>query len=507
MSGRGRIEQSAVARAALRRQLAAHSEPAPGERIFVNRALRMETIRCVGFDLDWTLADYERLPLERLVFELARERLIEHHGYPEHLRGVAFRPDFPCRGLLIDREAGTVLRMSRHRFVNLAYFGRERLDRADLKRLYRFEPIQPASSRFYHIDSLFELPETNLYAELIELSKHGGDLARRSFRRIFTDVRSAVDWVHAARALKARVEADTPTFLRRDPLLALALLRLRLGGRKIFLLTNSGWRYASHLCAYLFDGAVPGLDSWRQLFDLVVVSAGKPTFFRRRRPFVELDDSGGETGETEHPVWGRVYRGGCLPGLMRLIDAPGEQVLYVGDHVYGDVVSSKRESTWRTALVVRELETELASAAQDGETMAAHLRLLRRLNAAGGRMDHLRDLDALDAAGASDGGRAATETRADLERAVEEHRDLAARVAGSADEIDRSYNRYWGSLFKQGTSKSRFADQIESYACLYTSRVRNFVRYGSRHYFRVAHDPMMHELADLDPETGGEDPA
>lgn len=490
----GRIERGAGTREALRRQLLAHPAPTSNERIFVNRALRMETIRCVGFDLDWTLADYERLPLEQLVFELARDRLIEHHGYPEKLREVAFRPDFPCRGLLIDREAGTVLRMSRHRFVNLAYFGRDRLDRGELKRLYRFEPIQPASGRFYHIDSLFELPETNLYAELIELTKHGGDLARRSFRRIFTDVRQAVDWVHAEGALKARVEADTPTFLRRDPLLALALLRLRLGGRKIFLLTNSGWRYANHLCAFLFDGVVPGLESWRQLFDLVVVSAGKPEFFRRQAPFVELDDSGGEIGETEQPVWGRAYRGGDLAGLMRLIEGPGEQVLYVGDHVYGDVVSSKRKSTWRTALIVRELEDELAAAARDGEAMTAHLELLRRLSAAGGRMDHLRDLENLGTDGSPSH---------DLERAVAEHADLAARVAASADEIDRAYNPYWGSLFKQGTSKSRFADQIEAYACLYTARVRNFAHYGSRHYFRVTHDPMMHELTDLGPETGG----
>ena len=269
----GRIEDSPAARDALRQHLEAHPEPATNERIFVNRALRMETIRCVGFDLDWTLADYERLPLERLVFELARDRLIDHHGYPDRLRRVALRPDFPRRGLLIDKQAGTVLRMSRHRFVNLAYFGRERLDRDELKRLYRYEPIQPASERFYHIDSLFELPETNLYAELIELAKHNGDLAQRSYREIFTDVRTAIDWVHAERALKARVEADTPTFLERDPLLALALLRLRLGGRRLFLLTNSGWRYASHLCSYLFDGILPGLDSWRQLFDLVVVAA------------------------------------------------------------------------------------------------------------------------------------------------------------------------------------------------------------------------------------------
>ena len=147
---------------ALLRYLLRQEDPPPERRIFVNRNLRMESVRYVGFDLDWTLADYKRLPLEELTFQLAIERLVTEQGYPDAVRQVEFRPDFPRRGLMIDKNAGTVLRMNRHRFVNLAYHGRQRLDRQELRRLYRFEPIQPASERFYHLDSLFELPEASL---------------------------------------------------------------------------------------------------------------------------------------------------------------------------------------------------------------------------------------------------------------------------------------------------------------------------------------------------------
>ena len=45
----------------------------PAERqVFVNRTLRMESIRYIGFDLDWTLADYRRLPLEELCMSAHR---------------------------------------------------------------------------------------------------------------------------------------------------------------------------------------------------------------------------------------------------------------------------------------------------------------------------------------------------------------------------------------------------------------------------------------------------
>lgn len=45
---------------------------------------------------------------------------------------------------------------------------------------------------------------------------------------------------------------------------------------------------------------------------------------------------------------------------MRVWGPPAvAQVLYVGDHIYGDILRSKKTLGWRTMLVVPELETEL----------------------------------------------------------------------------------------------------------------------------------------------------
>ena len=475
-----------------------HDRPPPERRIFVNRTLRMETIGYVGFDLDWTLADYHRLDLEELVFQLTIDRLIEHHGYPEVVRTVTFRPDFPRRGLLIDREAGTVLGMSRHRYVNRAYLGRERLDRGELKRLYRYQPIRPTGDRFYHLDSLFELPEANLYGELIELSRREEKITSSS-QRLFDDLRAAIDWVHAEGPLKSQVLAQPARYLDRSEELALALLRLALHGRRLFLLTNSQWPYVDGLCSHLFDGILPGLDRWRQLFDLVIVDAAKPSFFRERRPFVVLDEGGAEDGTCPVPSWGGIYREGNLEGLMQLIAAPGDTVLYIGDHIYGDVVSSKLESTWRTALIVHELEDEIRTHQHLRDVLEEQAELADRLIDLGGQMDHLRDVVALRSrlGESSAGAAAATEqARAEFLRAQGEHRHLLRRTSRRAEEIANRFSPHWGSFFKQGASKTRFASQIETYACLYTSRVANFSFYGTDHYFRVARDPMMHELTD-----------
>lgn len=42
-----------------------------------------------------------------------------------------------------------------------------------------------------------------------------------------------------------------------------------------------------------------------------------------------------------------------------MLGVKGKEVLYVGDHIYGDIVRSKKEWGWRTFLIVPELFQEL----------------------------------------------------------------------------------------------------------------------------------------------------
>ena len=85
------------------------------------------------------------------------------------------------------------------------------------------------------------------------------------------------------------------------------------------------------------------------------------------------------------------------------------------------------------------------------------------------------------------------EPEAEFERLCREHLAILDEEAHWSDELARHFNPHWGSFFKQGAIMTRFASQLETYACLYTSRVGNFLYYGSQHYFRVVADPMMHE--------------
>ena len=65
---------------------------------------------------------------------------------------------------------------------------------------------------------------------------------------------------------------------------------------------------------------------------------------------------GVNTGELKE---GLVYSGGSCETFTKMIGAKGRDVLYFGDHIYGDVLKSKKLRGWKTFLVVPELSREL----------------------------------------------------------------------------------------------------------------------------------------------------
>ena len=110
---------------------------------------------------------------------------------------------------------------------------------------------------------------------------------------------------------------------------------------------------------------IPG-KSWQSYFDYTFVDGGKPLFFNEGTILRHVDKSTGKlsignydaskvSDVEENPV----YSGGNSEVLSKLIGAKGKDVLYVGDHIFGDVVKSKKIKGWRTFLIVPELNDEV----------------------------------------------------------------------------------------------------------------------------------------------------
>lgn len=471
-----------------------------GRQVFVNRNLRMDRVDLVGFDMDYTLAIYHLRRLEELAFGMTLARMIESMGYPADVGALRYDPAFVIRGLVVDKLHGNIFKMDRHNHVGRCYHGRRPLPFEDLKRLYRDEKVHLSSPRFAWIDTLFALPEGCLFAQVIELLEGRGQAV--DYSRLYDDIREAIDTVHRDGTLKAEVGKDLSRYILKDPDLAPALHKLRSGGKKLFLLTNSLWDYTDAVMTHVLDGVLPEYPSWRNYFDAVITGAAKPAFFSERRPLLALGPAGEPLGEATSLERGRWYQGGDLPTLERLLGIGGDRVLYVGDHIYGDILRSKKSSLWRTCMVVQEIEEEMAWL----ERNQAVLGELSRLEDLRIRVEdeiavHRAALNALDRRlerSADDAGREVQEaerrrSKVELDTLRRAHRDANARIDALGRGLEEGLNPYWGLTFKEGNENSRFGEQIEVYACLYTSRASNFVYYSPMQYFRSPRAMMPHE--------------
>src|SRR5438132_310766 len=214
-----------------------------------------------------------------------------------------------------------------------AYHGRKPLSQEIWTRLYRNDPIRMKGPQYAWIDTLFALPEACLYAGIIEVLEGQGKTL--DYGKLYEDIREAIDTVHRDYSLKRELRKDLGRYIFKDPELGPALHKLRSGGKKLFLLTNSLWDYTDAVMKYLLDGVVAEYPSWRNYFDFVVTGASKPTFFSDQRPFMELDITGAEgkpIGEASSLERWKVYQGGNLLGFEKMTGFQGESVLYVGDH-------------------------------------------------------------------------------------------------------------------------------------------------------------------------------
>ncbi|CAL8358456.1 unnamed protein product, partial [Boreogadus saida] len=354
-------------------------------RVFVNRSLAMEKIKCFGFDMDYTLAVYKSPEYEALGFELVVERMVSI-GYPQELLSFVYDPSFPTRGLVFDTMHGNLLKVDAYGNILVCVHGFNFLrgtargaggvvvDGGRTGQGERGAVVVTGKDRPGGHPSGWA--ETYLFACLVDFFSHcdryascdtgfrDGDLFM-SFKSMFQDVRDSVDWVHAKGTLKSKTLENLEKYVVKDAKLSLLLSRMN-EVSKVFLATNSDYKYTDKIMTYLFDFPHGPKDSahrpWQSYFDLILVDARKPLFFGEGTVLRQVDTTTGRlkigtyTGPLQHGI---VYSGGSSDMVCDLLGAKGKDIVYIGDHIFGDILKSKKRQGWRTFLVIPELAQEL----------------------------------------------------------------------------------------------------------------------------------------------------
>ena len=438
-----------------------HFDPSQG--IFCNRTLNLNAIRAIGYDMDYTLIHYRMEAWEYRAYEYIKERL-QSEGWP--VKELMFDSRLVMRGLVIDTDHGNVVKANRFGYVKRTFHGTRPLDFEAQRNFYQRILVDLSESRWHFLNTLFSISEACLYMQLVDLLDSGKLKGCMGYKDLYRRVRQAADEAHMEGRLKAEIIADPERFVDLDEAMPLALLDQKEAGKKILLITNSEWTYAAPMLSYVFDRFLPRGLTWRDLFDIAIVGARKPDFFSFRMPVFEVVSEDGLLREARGALTsGHVYMGGNAPLVEQSLELKGEEILYVGDHIFVDVNISKSILRWRTALVVRELEEEIAAIESFRDRQAELSRMMRQKEDLEHRYSSSRrELQRIQHVHGPPDKRAAKEIERAMSRLHSLIVELDGRIAPIAQAAGKLLNPNWGLLMRTGIDKSHLARQIERYA-------------------------------------------
>ncbi len=451
--------------------------------IYVNRTLNMKKIKAIGFDMDYTIVRYHTQEFEKFTYEETLKKLVSEKNYPEEILKLQFEFNRVIQGLVIDKRHGNMLKVSRFGKVKSSYHGLSMIDFKEQQKIYGNGVIDLSDPYIQSLDTNFSVSNGVLFSQLVELKSKG--LKIPSYDTLADEIKEMLDLCHSDGTLKNEVRRDIKRFIIQDPELVTLLERYKKYGKKLLVITNSDFNYTKLLLDYTINPFLKNHTNWSELFEICITSAMKPRFFNIKTPFLTVDPDTGLMKNTEGKITKGIFQGGWAGKLQSDLGIPGDEILYLGDHIYGDVVSIKKTFNWRTALVLDPLEDEISAVKKSAPVQAEINRLMNlkekletKLNDFDLRKNEFNE----------------EISKEELNKLFNEIDKVNHSISESLEEHRKFFNPYWGEMMRAGLEESRFADQVEKYACIYMTKVSDLMSYSPRTYFRPLRRTLPHEL-------------
>lgn len=453
--------------------------------IYVNRTLNMKQIAAIGFDMDYTLVRYDSEAFEEMTYKEIVRKLLEIKKYPAEVGQLKFKMNLAIRGLVIDKPHGNVLKLSTYSKVKHAFHGLKEMDFKNQQKIYQGLVIDlNDSDRFAIVDTTFSIAYCVLYMQIVDLKDNHPELELPDYRTIELDILEALDTSHRDGSLKSQVKKAVKKYIVQDADIVASLERFKKHGKKLWVITNSDFEYSKLLLDYAITPFLKEHKSWSELFNLVITASQKPRFFTDKMPLLQIDPATGLMRNHHGKIEDGIYQGGNAQTIQKNAGLTGEQILYLGDHIYGDVLQIKKTCNWRTALVIDELLDETTAIEKSAPLTNEINQLMAEKVILEQKLDDLFDKD--------------------LEKGKKPDKDKVKVHFEKIEKVDKKigklirahsqhFNQYWGETMRAGVEPSRLAGQIEKYACIYMAKISDFKDYSPRTYYRPRKKTLPHE--------------
>lgn len=431
--------------------------------------------------MDHTLVQYHSKAFEMLSYESMKKKLIGR-GYSKEIAKLEFDYDRAIRGLVIDKATGNIFKVSRYGMVREAYHGLSRLNFRAQQKQFGTTFIDLKEPNFDCVDTNFSISHACLFSQIVELKKQNPNLDFPDFPELSEELISVLDESHRDGSIKDEVTRNPEKYVKRSEEIVRGIEKFKEHGKTFFIATNSDYAYTDKILTFALDPYIEN-GTWRDLFEHTFTLCMKPRFFNTNSPLLKIDSETGLMENWDKPLVPGVYQGGSATLLSGQLNVIGDNILYVGDHIYGDILMLKKTCGWRTALVVEELGEEIEQN-QKALAVTNEIKILMNqkmeleffLNElAGGRLE--KNID-----------------KADQEKKVlEQISVLDEQLVPLIRQRSAIYNKHWGSIMRAGVEESQFAHQVEGFSDIYMPSIKDLLAESPRTYFRSYIRKMAHD--------------
>ena len=453
-------------------------------KVFVNRTLNLRKVKYIGLDMDHTLVRYNTNAFETLAYAGMLKKLVEEKSYPKEVQSLEMDFQSVIRGLVVDSNKGNLLKVSRHGAIRGSLHGTQKIAFHQQQKDYRGTYVDLSSPDFSSIDTAFSISVAILFAQLVDL-KDQSPGKYPEYHTILADVIEVMDMSHRDDSLKSIVRKNLSEYIIQEPEVAEGLERYKKHGKKLFILTNSDFHYTKTLLDYALNPFLKDHKNWMELFDYTITLSRKPRFFFDKLNFLKVNPDDGTMTNYDADLVPGIYQGGCADLFEKSLKISGEDILYVGDHIYGDIVRLKKDCNWRTALVVEELGEEIEKMRKVKPSQDKIRELMKQKTPL---ETQLVDLVSEEI---ETGGDKADKI-AEIQTAITQ---IDNQIAPLIKETQAAFNPAWGEVMRAGNEESYFANQVDRFADIYMPTLADLLALSPRTYFRSYRRPLAHEQA------------
>uniref|UniRef100_A0A8C4Y9R2 5'-nucleotidase domain containing 3 n=1 Tax=Gopherus evgoodei TaxID=1825980 RepID=A0A8C4Y9R2_9SAUR len=411
------------------------------DAIFTNNEMSLSDIEIYGFDYDYTLVFYSK-HLHTLIYNAARDLLINEHRYPAEIRKYDYDPNFAIRGLHYDVHRALLMKIDAFHYIQLGtvYRGFSVVPDEEVIAMYdgSHVPLEQMSD-FYGKSShghtmkqfmdIFSLPEMTLLSCVNEyFLKNNIDYEPV---HLYKDVKDSIRDVHIKGIMYRAIEADIEKYVCYAEQTRAVLRKLADHGKKIFLITNS------------------------------------PSSFV---PFRKVNERGVLLWDKIHKLQkGQIYKQGNLYEFLKLTGWRGSKVLYFGDHIYSDLADLTLKHGWRTGAIIPELRSEIKIMNTE-----QYIQTMTWLQTLTGLLEHMQIYQDPD-------------SQMILQEWKKERKEMR--------EMTRNFfNSQFGSLFRTDQNPTYFLRRLSRFADIYMASLSCLLNYDLNYTFYPRRTPLQHEL-------------